>query len=124
MCAIAQVIQAFKTLATHPPTHRLANPESPFDEPSHSPIPLHTLLNTPRTPYPLLLYPSRSTQAARRGVLIRGAVVVECLSRVNVVAVDKTGTLTTGRFEVLGMIFMTSSNTLLNTLCNISSNVL
>jgi P-type E1-E2 ATPase len=38
--------------------------------------------------------------AARHGVLVRGAGVLERLANVDTVAVDKTGTLTTGNFQV------------------------
>jgi len=38
--------------------------------------------------------------AARHGILFRGGIAVEKLARVNVVAMDKTGTLTTGELKV------------------------
>ena len=40
---------------------------------------------------------------ARRGILFRGGAAVEKLAEVNVVAMDKTGTLTTGELQVAGV---------------------
>ncbi len=43
---------------------------------------------------------SALTGLARQGVLVKGSVHIETLSRVNIVALDKTGTLTEGRLAV------------------------
>ncbi len=40
---------------------------------------------------------------ARRGILFRGGAAVEKLAQVSVVAMDKTGTLTTGEFQIAGI---------------------
>ena len=44
---------------------------------------------------------SALTSAARNGVLIKGGEYVEALGAVRALAIDKTGTLTTGRLEVI-----------------------
>ena len=43
---------------------------------------------------------SAIASGARRGILLRGGAVVETLAEVNVVALDKTGTLTTGELTL------------------------
>jgi len=48
-------------------------------------------------------------QAARNGVLIKGGVHLENLGALNVLAVDKTGTLTEGRFEVTDTVALNGS---------------
>lgn len=58
---------------------------------------------------PITLVASLGT-GARRGVLIKGGVYVEELAKVKVVALDKTGTLTTGRPEVTDVVPLTSGD--------------
>ncbi|WP_343039098.1 heavy metal translocating P-type ATPase [Propylenella binzhouense] len=59
------------------------------------------------TPCPLILAVPIAliagvSRAARRGILVKGAAVLEALAAVGVLVVDKTGTLTTGRAELVG----------------------
>ena len=58
------------------------------------------------TPCPLILatpvaFVSGIASAARRGIIVKGGGVLERLGRVTVVALDKTGTLTEGRAELV-----------------------
>lgn len=58
------------------------------------------------TPCPLLLaapigFIAGMSRAARNGVIVKGGAVLETLSRIRTVVVDKTGTLTTGRPQVV-----------------------
>jgi Cd2+/Zn2+-exporting ATPase len=52
--------------------------------------------------------------AAKRGVLIRGSSVIEKTGLIEKVAVDKTGTLTTGMFKVLGKLFLNDDDSEVN----------
>jgi heavy metal translocating P-type ATPase len=61
------------------------------------------------TPCPLILaapvaITSGLSQAARRGVIVKGGSVLERLARVEVLLLDKTGTLTAGRPTVIGTV--------------------
>jgi Cd2+/Zn2+-exporting ATPase len=48
--------------------------------------------------------------AAKSGVLVRGSSVIEKMSTVDTVAVDKTGTLTKGKFAVVGRLQFTDTD--------------
>ena len=61
------------------------------------------------TPCPLILaapvaFASGLSRAARRGVVVKGAAVLERLARCTTLLVDKTGTVTMGRPEVAGVV--------------------
>jgi Cd2+/Zn2+-exporting ATPase len=56
------------------------------------------------TPLPFLT--TLAASAARAGVLFKSAAALEALSTVQVLALDKTGTLTEGRFQVSGRMLM------------------
>lgn len=50
-----------------------------------------------------LAYISAISAIARRGVIVRGGKVIDALSRCDTVALDKTGTLTEGKLECIGI---------------------
>ena len=58
------------------------------------------VISTPMT------YVCGLTHAAGAGILIRGGEHLETLAKVGVVAIDKTGTLTEGRFQVQNLLVL------------------
>ncbi len=61
------------------------------------------------TPCPLILaspvaFASGLSRAARRGVVVKGAAALERLARCTTLLIDKTGTVTMGRPEVVGVV--------------------
>ncbi|QDZ23613.1 heavy metal transporting ATPase [Chloropicon primus] len=57
-----------------------------------------------------LAYISAISAIARRGVIVRGGKVIDALSSCDTVALDKTGTLTEGKLECIGITRIPSSN--------------
>jgi Cd2+/Zn2+-exporting ATPase len=51
---------------------------------------------------------SALTNASRNGVLIKGGVYLEAMSQIHVIAIDKTGTLTTGQLKVTDVVSLNS----------------
>lgn len=57
----------------------------------------------------IIIFRFFTVTAAKHGVLMRGSSVVESLSYVDQIAVDKTGTLTKGFFKLNHSLFLTAN---------------